>query len=111
MKGNKAVAVVDPAVEAVAFTPDSKRLKRFTLYAETKGNIRELAEKYFDGFTLIEGTGVWKGNIELSTQVVILAEDGPEIIKSIHDLAQELKTINGQESVYVTADLVDGYLA
>lgn len=93
---------------------------RFTLYTKTKGNLRTLVGKYFTGFTLIDGKGVYGRIEERSTQIVILQDiewpahrmDGYiKVVKLVHELAEEIKDTNQQECVLVTQEEVKGYLA
>lgn len=67
-------------------------------------HLRELTSKYFDGFTLLRGMGVWKGNLEPSLIIEIAADNrvSPIIIEAkIEDLVFSIKQANNQETVLV----------
>lgn len=66
--------------------------------------IQGICEKYFDGFTLNGGLGVWEGVAENCTIITIVdvtsGDDG--FIKSKLKLAEELKKMLKQDSILVT---------
>lgn len=64
---------------------------------ETRSNLADLAGRYFDGFTLIEGAGYWQGQRELSTTIELVTDDGDRVL----ELARAIKVANGQDAVLV----------
>jgi uncharacterized protein DUF3574 len=66
-----------------------------------------IVARSFDGFTILEGVGYWRGQRELVTVFEILAPNatGLETLK-VQDLAQKLARAFGQESVLLTAEPV-----
>lgn len=80
---------------------------RYRIYTERKENLSEIVGRYFDGFTLFEGLGFWKGKPEKSTTVIeILAT--PSRKRKIHNVARDILRENKQESVIVTSESIRG---
>ena len=77
---------------------------KYTLYTETKGNLKTIAARYFEAFTLSDGSGFWKGTQENSTQITVIGSDQDG--NKIDSLAEEIKKINQQEAVLVIAEPV-----
>ena len=69
----------------------------YRIYTEDLGNIPEIVSQYFDGFTVFEAVGYWKGQRE-KTAVVELVTD--ERVK-VYEMARTIKELNKQESVLV----------
>jgi len=61
--------------------------------------IKEVISSKFDGFSLAEITGYWKGTEEKTAKVEIIIEDSQEL--KIVSLCKELKTELSQESILV----------
>ena len=80
---------------------------RYRLYTENKKNIDGITSKLFDGFTLLKGTGYWRGKREGCLIIEILAD---KETKNIEVLANTIKRVNKQESVYVTSEPVTAAL-
>ena len=59
--------------------------------------ILKLASARFDGFTILHGTGYWKGQSEVTLVLEIITSDSA----SVYLLAEEIRKANGQESVLV----------
>lgn len=64
---------------------------------------RAIVSRHFDGFTLLKGTGYWKGTPEPALVIEILGTDeqGPGEGARIRALCEDLKTENHQEAVLV----------
>jgi len=60
--------------------------------------IEDIIGKYFDGFTVFEVVGYWKGNKERTLKVEVITEEGATVITRI---AKELKKELDQESILV----------
>ncbi len=75
--------------------------KTYRIFTEDKnrGNVETLAAMFFDGFTMYEARGYWKGNIESSLVIEICADhtDRPKI----DSLAMAIKFNNAQSAVLV----------
>lgn len=80
----------------------------YRIYTERKYNIERIASKCFDGFTLFNVIGYWKGKREKAVCIEIIGQ--AKDYKQIKFLASTIKRINNQESVYVTQDKVSGEL-
>lgn len=76
----------------------------YRLYTEDKNRetVKEIVSKYFDGYTLLSGEGVWKGNEEKSLVIEIytLDHNAEHVIQKIAD---EIEIRNEQESVLVVS--------
>ena len=62
-----------------------------------RDSIEALVGTFFNGFTLIESIGWWKGSREFGLIIEIQDAD----LASIEALAQKIKLLNQQESVLV----------
>jgi len=85
---------------------------KVSLYTETKPNLAELVSKYFDGATLIQAKGLWKGNLEDSTIIQIVL-DRDEVYSQgddIDKLVQNIISLNNQEAVLVEYQRVESSL-
>lgn len=71
----------------------------YRLATETKPNLATLAGVYFDGFTILQGKGYWKGQAEPSTIIEVETDDDD----SVRRLAEDIRTTNNQEAVMVTS--------
>jgi len=72
----------------------------YRIYTENKSRqtIEQLTNKYFQGYTLLQGTGHYQGKREPS---IILEIVGNEIDRQIEQLARDIKHANNQESILV----------
>lgn len=80
----------------------------YRVYTERKYNIERIASKCFDGFTLFNTIGYWKGKKENAVCIEIIgtAKD----YRQVKFLASKIKSINNQESVYVIRQSIDAEL-
>ena len=84
----------------------------YRIYTENinRHRVEFLVGSFFDGYTVFEGTGVWKGTGERSLVIEILATNDMTPKESDHKvekLAEQIKALNSQESVLVTSQPVD----
>ena len=70
----------------------------FTEYTNKEG-IERAANNYFQGYTIFEGVGYWKGSKEKSLLLEVV--DKPSKLETIKKLASEIKRINNQEAVLI----------
>ena len=77
-------------------------MRQYRIYTEDKGDkiVEKIACDNFDGFTILHGTGYWKGHVEKSIIVEVISEQN--ILHQVKICAQEIKRVNKQESVLVT---------
>jgi hypothetical protein len=68
-------------------------------HREFRENIVKIVSRYFDGFTIINCQGFWKGKPEDSVIIEIIGNDEIEKIKAIAD---EIRPVNRRECVLVT---------
>jgi uncharacterized membrane-anchored protein YitT (DUF2179 family) len=78
---------------------------KYSIYTENKNKelIEQVISEYFDGFTIIESVGYWKGTKESGLIIEIICSDN----MAVYRLAEDIKTLNKQESVLVTWTNVD----
>lgn len=76
----------------------------YRIYTEDKNRkgIVDIVKTRFDGFTLFEGTGYWKGQPERSLIIEIITPCNSGDDKAIADIAADIKFINQQEAVFIT---------
>ena len=75
-------------------------MKLFTLYTERRPNLARLTGGRFEGFTLVETVGYWRGLREDSTKIEIIAD--AERRADVLTLAEEIRFVNAQQAVFVT---------
>ena len=79
---------------------------RTTIYTEDTGRnvVTQILNQYFSGYTLLEGTGYWKGQSELALIIVLFhtQEESDNVIKAI----QEIKWFNEQESIMAITEKI-----
>jgi hypothetical protein len=77
-------------------------MKTYRIYTEdiNRDKIVKIISNWFNGFTLFEGTGYWKGVSERALVIEIIADDEDE--KDIAAMAGEIQSVNTQESVLVS---------
>lgn len=92
-------------------------MTRYRVFTENKhkGDILAIFDRYFDGYTVFEVAGRWKGRLESSLVVEILIVDDrlysvagilPTPVNMSHRavmgvIAEEIKLLNAQESVLI----------
>lgn len=76
----------------------------YRIYTENKNReqIEKIVSELFDGFTVIESTGYWRGQREISLIIEILDTGLVNVAERIEFIAEKIKKINDQESVLVT---------
>ena len=72
----------------------------YRLYTEKKPNIEKLVYEYFENFTILSGTGYYKGTKEDSVIIEIIGS--PEDDCSIESLRLLIQEKNNQECVLKT---------
>jgi hypothetical protein len=81
----------------------------FRLYTEggprREHAVRELVGAQFDGFTILQAEGSWKGVRENSIIVEIIGTEVDWI--RVESVAKGIKEANAQESVLITRQFVD----
>lgn len=73
----------------------------FKLYTEYRPNLTELVSRYVDNFTLLKGTGSWKGIEEPCAVIVSYVEENSPEEKRLLVCVQTIKRVNNQEAVLV----------
>ena len=75
--------------------------KTFRIYTENKNkeDIQALVSKYFEGFTLYEAKGVWKGKSEPSLVIEVLGHGS--LTGIVREVAEKIKKLNNQEAILV----------
>ena len=77
----------------------------YRLYTEACGNVAEIVSQYFEGFTLFEVRGYWKGKAEKTAVVEIVTQNRAKV----YELARTIKELNKQESVLIVpVSVADG---
>lgn len=77
----------------------TRKLTLFTILTEWKENLDKLTAGYFDGFTITEGIGYYRGGRERSARIDIIAE--PSEAFAVAGLATAIRNVNAQHSVLV----------
>lgn len=82
----------------------------YRIYTENKDlpKIKEICNKYADGYTLIPAVGCWKGTEEHSVIIEIIGTEDDQFTK-VNPIAQEIAWVNHQESVLVTVCPITSY--
>ncbi len=75
-----------------------KKVRIYRIYTEKKVGIEKLISFYFDGFSILNAIGYWKGQREDSIVIEIITNDN----NKVKALVQEIKKTNRQECVLVT---------
>jgi len=78
----------------------------YRIYTEdvNRAQILELADSYFQGYSVLIATGVWRGKHEPSLILELLAFENDK--HAVTCLAQDIKALNKQESVLVSQNVV-----
>jgi len=69
----------------------------FKVYTEGFANVPEIVSRYFDGFTIIDAKGYWKGKAESAVVIDLVTKDEPKVRRLVQAILQE----NDQEAVLV----------
>lgn len=83
-------------------------MKLFTIYTEKRSNLAVLTGGRFDGFTLVETVGYWRGIREDSTKIEIIADAASW--DTVLELAEDIRRTNDQQAVFVTEQAVNAEL-
>lgn len=70
-------------------------MKLYRIHTERFDNLARLAGEYFDGFTIIESVGYWKGQQEKSVIIEVVTENS----LYINLLVQDIISVNNQVEV------------
>ncbi len=84
-------------------------MKLYKIYTENKNRdrIEDLVSQYYDGFTIFETTGYWKGVKENSLVIEILQTEPEGMYFNVRNLCKGIKINNNQESVLLTEQLIE----
>lgn len=83
---------------------------KYELYTESRLNLDALANKYFEGFTILHGLGYWKGEQEQTSCIVVTRWKNCSKVMadiSIKRLVADIKRENNQEVVLVVRSNVN----
>jgi hypothetical protein len=82
-------------------------MHEFNIYTEdlNRKKIEKLVSSYFDGFTILESVGYWKGKREKAVIIRILS--GAEDSAKVKALALKIKKQNKQQSVIIVKKNTD----
>jgi hypothetical protein len=83
-------------------------LYRILTEDKNREKVEAIVGTYFDGFTVIEATGYWKGTKEKSLVIEIWTDDNAR--SDINVVAKRIKEVNNQEAVLVQAFQCEGRL-
>jgi hypothetical protein len=79
----------------------------YRIYTETKPNLGEIVSRTFESFTILQGTGYWKGQSEESSVIEVMAHDERG---KVQDLARVIRSKNEQQAVLVVeVEVKDAY--
>ncbi len=80
----------------------------YRIYTERRQNLASLVSGYFDGFTLIDASGHWRGLAEPSAVIEVIQDgDETETRRRVYDLAEAIRAANDQTAVLVTEQSAD----
>ncbi len=77
----------------------TKLYRIYTEHTENIGKVMSCLDSYLDGYTLLDGVGVWKRKREHSLIIEIITDRTYTYMLSV---ALDVKRINKQEAVYLT---------
>jgi len=83
-----------------------KNYVKYSIYTEDKGNISAMVSMFFDGCTVTNAIGYWKGIQEDSVIITIVCKDTKQNRDRIEILQKHIKVHNKQESVLVTCEKI-----
>ena len=89
---------------------ESSNLYRICTEDVNRENTRKIIGRYFDGFTLLSGEGVWRGSQENALVIEILGDGEPGERAVISALCEDIKAENQQEAVLLQVVEMKGYL-
>jgi hypothetical protein len=89
---------------------ENANLYRICTEDVNRENTRKIVSKYFDGFTLLSGEGIWKGSKENALVVEIFGNGDAGEPAVIGMLCEDIKAENKQEAVLLQVVEVKGYL-
>lgn len=74
----------------------------YRIYTEDNNRckVEAIVAKYFEGFTVVSGTGFWKLQREQVIIIDILG-DSAKCFNKVNSICEEIKTLNNQEAVMV----------
>lgn len=92
--------------------------KQYTIFTERTNveGIEALLNKHLAGYTLTECTGTWRGTKEASLRIDIVIFDfdaerfAPYLSNGIHEICDEIRTINHQETVLLIEQNINAEL-
>jgi hypothetical protein len=85
--------------EKTTIRKENNMLYRLSTERLNVPGIREIVEKTFDAYTLIEGNGVWKGVAENSIMIEIDTDVDKRPFVLL--IAEHIKKVNKQEAVLI----------
>jgi len=85
-------------------------MKTYRIYTEDKNKdkVIELVSKSFDSFTVMNGLGYWKGIPEKALIIDIV--DKRYSLSQVNNLCVEIKKLNKQQAVLLTATKTSRYI-
>jgi hypothetical protein len=86
---------------------DATNVAVYRLYTEHKSNLTDIIAQWFDGATIIQTVGLWRGQTEIGAIVEIIgqASDRARIIA----LARQIRDTNEQQCVLVLYSTGNGW--
>jgi hypothetical protein len=89
---------------------ETTNLYRICTEDVNRDKTRAIIGKYFDGFTLLSGEGIWKGSRENALVVEIFGDGSPGESAVVSMLCEDIKAENRQEAVLLQVMEVRGYM-
>ena len=74
----------------------------YRILTERRANLARIAGARFDGFTILHGSGYFRGYAEESSIIEILTDNSASQRATVYDLAEDIRRENEQTAVYVT---------
>lgn len=74
-----------------------KRSAVYHLHTDANSDLGDIASRVFDGFTINQGSGYWKGQSEPSATIEVITDQPSKVER----LARLIKVENHQEAVLV----------
>ena len=84
-------------------------MKLYRIYTENKNleGIKEILNRAFQSYTLLEGVGIWRGVQEKCLVVEILNDITPAYLEIV---ATDIKFLNKQEAILLTVSEIESKL-
>ena len=84
----------------------------YRIYTENKNRPQTVATvgEFFEGFTVFEAVGLWKGQQEKSLVFEIIADSTPQTVEGVEAISEAIKRHNQQEAVYITVGEISARL-